>query len=111
MPSELPDMRCPFCGHSLENGASAPAPVNGNCSFAVPSSVLHSWKEIASYVGCGVRTVQRWEHDLGLPVRRAAARERTAVMAFPNEIEAWLRRAPTSVAFSPQSNLTRKGIA
>jgi hypothetical protein len=93
MPSEFPYMRCPFCGRSSENGASEPAPVNGNGSFAVPSPVLHSWKEIASCVGCGVRTVQRWEHNLGLPVRRAAAWERTAVMAFPDEIEAWLRRA------------------
>ena len=111
MPSKLPYMRCPFCGRCSENGASEPAPVNWNGSFAVPSPVLHSWKEIASYVGCGVRTVQRWERDLGLPVRRAAARERTAVMAFPDEIDAWLRRAPTLVVFSPQSNLTRKSVA
>jgi hypothetical protein len=111
MPSNSPYVRCPFCGHSFENGVTEPAPVNGNGSFAVPSPVLHSWKEIASYVGCGVRTVQRWEHDLGLPVRRVAARERTAVIAFANEIEAWLRRAPTSVIFSSQSNVMRKSIA
>ncbi len=31
--------------------------------------VLNSWKEIACYLGRGVRTVQRYERDLGLPVR------------------------------------------
>jgi hypothetical protein len=111
MPSNSTYVRCPLCGRRFENGATEPAPLNGNGSFAVPSPVLHTWKEIASYVGCGIRTVQRWEHDLGLPVRRVAARERTAVMAFPDEIDSWLRRAPTSVVFSPQSNVTRKSIA
>ena len=31
---------------------------------------LNTWKEIATYMGRGVRTVQRWERELGLPVRR-----------------------------------------
>jgi hypothetical protein len=31
---------------------------------------LDSWKEIASYLGRGVRTVQRWECEEGLPVHR-----------------------------------------
>ena len=34
------------------------------------SAVLSSWKDIARYMGKGVRTVQRWERHLGLPVRR-----------------------------------------
>ena len=34
------------------------------------SAVLSSWKDIAKYMGKGVRTVQRWERHLGLPVRR-----------------------------------------
>jgi hypothetical protein len=29
---------------------------------------LNGWKEIAAYVGKGVRTVQRWEKAHGLPV-------------------------------------------
>jgi hypothetical protein len=35
--------------------------------------ILKGWKDIAKYLGCGVRTVQRWE-KLGLPVRRPAHR-------------------------------------
>src|SRR3954463_10845884 len=33
---------------------------------------LDSWKEIAAYLRRGVRTVQRWERDEGLPVHRLA---------------------------------------
>ena len=56
--------------------------------------VLNSWKEIANYVGRGVRTVQRWEADLGMPVRRPRAKSRSAVLAMSDEIDAWLRSAP-----------------
>ncbi|HWR17749.1 MAG TPA: hypothetical protein VN577_23165 [Terriglobales bacterium] len=53
--------------------------------------VLTSWKEIASYMGKGVRTVQRWEQELGLPVRRPGE-DRHIVLAFPAELEQWARR-------------------
>ena len=42
--------------------------------------LLNSWKEIAAYMGRGVRTLQRWERDLALPVRRLG-KERTIVGA------------------------------
>ena len=32
--------------------------------------IFSSWKEIAAFLGRGVRTVQRWETTLGLPIRR-----------------------------------------
>lgn len=54
--------------------------------------VLSSWKEIASYVGRGVRTVQRWEKDLGFPVRRAHGWEHSPVVAHPDEVNEWLRK-------------------
>ena len=54
--------------------------------------VLTSWKEIAAHLGKGVRTVQRWEGTLGLPVRRPqGAASRNIVMATPAELDAWLR--------------------
>jgi hypothetical protein len=53
--------------------------------------VLTSWKEIASYMGKGVRTVQRWEAEMDLPVRRPGA-DRHIVLAFPAELDAWARR-------------------
>ncbi len=55
------------------------------------AAVFTSWKEIAAYRGKGVRTVQRWEHELQLPVRRAD-RSRHIVLAVPEELDAWIRR-------------------
>lgn len=53
-------------------------------------NVLTSWKEIANYFGKGVRTVQRWERCFGLPVRRATGHDQRAVLAIPEELDAWL---------------------
>jgi hypothetical protein len=53
---------------------------------------LNGWKEIGSYLGRVVRTAQRWEAQLGMPVHRPAKRKRTAVVAFPNELDTWLSR-------------------
>ena len=60
--------------------------------------VLNSWKEIADYMGRGVRTVQRYERDLRLPVHRPAGKSRSAVLAFADEIDHWMRRG--SLRFS-----------
>jgi CheY-like chemotaxis protein len=53
--------------------------------------ILKGWKDTANYVGCGVRTVQRWE-KLGLPVRRPTKGLRSAVVAITEEIDAWVKR-------------------
>ena len=50
---------------------------------------LDSWKEIASYLGKSVRTVQRWEEQEGLPVHRLPHSDRSSVFAFPQELDAW----------------------
>jgi hypothetical protein len=50
---------------------------------------LDSWKEIAAYLGRGIRTVQRWERDEGLPVHRLAHAERGSVFADPTELTEW----------------------
>lgn len=56
------------------------------------SDVLSSWKEIAMYLGKGVRTVQRWEYDLGLPVRRPNGSNRNVVLALRSELDQWMER-------------------
>jgi hypothetical protein len=53
--------------------------------------LLNSWKEISCYMGRGVRTVQRWEMNFGMPVHRPAGRSRSAVVAFAHELDSWLR--------------------
>ncbi len=37
--------------------------------------------------------MQRWERDLGLPVRRPHDHLRSPVIAIPAEIDAWLQRS------------------
>ena len=60
----------------------------------VERRILNSWKEIASYLGRGVRTVQRWEANLGLPIHRPSGRDHSAVLAFSNEMDQWLDSRP-----------------
>jgi hypothetical protein len=61
-------------------------------------NILNSWKEIANYLGRGVRTVQRWERDLRLPVHRPKGKDRSAVLAFPEELNSWLQQTPVRSA-------------
>ena len=56
--------------------------------------VLSSWKEIASYLGRGIRTVQRYEQELHLPVRRVTGRTRSSVLALKSDLDVWLNDAP-----------------
>lgn len=68
-----------------------------NLMMTTNDEVLNSWKEVATYMGRGVRTVQRWEQELGLPVRRPRGKSRSAVIAFKRELDQWLHRAPTEL--------------
>lgn len=54
-------------------------------------SRLNGWKEIATHLGKGVRTVQRWEKLYGLPIHRLGDTGEI-VYAFRGEIDEWLRR-------------------
>ena len=74
---------------------SSQVPIADAAGMKMKRRILHSWKEIASYVGRGVRTIQRYEGQFGLPVHRLAGRSRSSVMAFPDEIDGWLSRTPT----------------
>jgi len=56
--------------------------------------LLSSWKEIANYLGKGVRTIQRYETQFGLPVRRPAGKSRSAVIATRLELDAWVAASP-----------------
>lgn len=72
--------------------------------------VLTSWKEIAQYLGKGVRTVQRWEADFALPVRRAQGAQHRAVLAIPEELDYWLLTSAKTLtdvptAWSNETNL------
>jgi Tol biopolymer transport system component len=53
------------------------------------SDRLDSWKEIAAFLGRGIRTVQRWEREEGLPVHRLAHEKRGSIYARQEELAAW----------------------
>jgi Tol biopolymer transport system component len=54
-----------------------------------PDDRLDSWKGIAAHLGRGVRTVQRWEREEGLPVHRLAHDKGGNVYARREELAAW----------------------
>jgi Tol biopolymer transport system component len=71
---------------------------------ASPQDRLGSWKEIATYLGRDVTTVQRWERREGMPVHRHLHQKSGSVYAFRDELDAWLRGrhpASTSVQADP----------
>ncbi len=57
-------------------------------------------------MGRGVRTVQRWERDLKMPVHRIGTGPRSPACAFPAELDAWLRRVSAHKDFSPRQEQT-----
>ncbi len=74
------------------------------------SPILNSWKEVARYLGRGVRTVQRWEKELGLPIRRPWNRPHSAVVAIPAEINTWISDTRHVGAAQPPSSHTASNI-
>lgn len=64
---------------------------------------LCSWKEIAEHLGKTVRTAQRWEKRLQLPIHRPKPGSRL-VWAFPEELDAWIRRGSHRLAQMRQTH-------
>jgi hypothetical protein len=59
--------------------------------------ILNGWKQISNHIDRGVPTAQRWEALLGMPVHRPALKDRSAVVAFSDELESWLSRTSPDV--------------
>jgi len=84
------------------------------------ATILMSWKEIASYLGKGVRTVQRWEYELDLPVRRPDKSAKGVVCALSEELDCWLNsrwsngQAPSRnrmAELESENNVLRKSMS
>jgi hypothetical protein len=60
---------------------------------------LEGWKEIAAHFGKGVRTVQMWEKDHGLPIHREMKR----VWAWADELDEWRARNQVLAATPEES--------
>jgi hypothetical protein len=68
-----------------------PIMMGPNPASASPKT-LTCWKDIAGYFGKAVRTVQRWERELGLPVRRPEGTDhKYAIIAHTRDLDAWMR--------------------
>ena len=61
--------------------------------------ILSGWKQIANHLGKGVRTVQRYERELGLPIRRPAGKSSASVIATAGELDAWVTASPIRAQF------------
>jgi hypothetical protein len=66
--------------------------------------ILNSWKEIATYLGRGVRTVQRWERELRLPVRRIGKGKRSPVYSTAAELNFWMSTVDFARSQRPQTH-------
>jgi hypothetical protein len=75
------------------------------------NDLLSSWKEIASYLDCDVRTAHRWEKEYGLPVHRLGQGSRARVFAYEHELEAWLRRKSDGENEDDSLNFWTKALA
>lgn len=82
-----------------------PPPQNAAPSSGGPTR-LNGWKDIATYLDRGVRTVQRWEKDFGLPVRRLGPGRGEGVFAFTHEIDAWQATSQAAHARRDSQNVS-----
>jgi hypothetical protein len=62
---------------------------------------LESWKEISSYLGRSIKTCQRWEVELGLPIHRLDGTPRARVFAEPAELDAWMTEKLSHIRARP----------
>ena len=79
---DIPDSKPPSFGHGLHDR-------------------LDSWKEIANFLGRGIRTVQRWEREEGLPVHRLGHDKRGTVYAKRDELAAWWESRRVTLTTQP----------
>lgn len=62
------------------------------------TDALSSWKEIAAYLKCSVRSAQRYRRISGLPVSRLGSGPRGRVIAFPKDLDWWLAKRSRKVS-------------
>src|SRR5690349_24041809 len=82
--------------------AEVPRTTPASSSPPDESDRLDSWKEIASYLGREVRTVQGWEKNEALPIHRHQHARQGSVFAFRSELDAWRRARVSTPAEPPQ---------
>ena len=79
----------PDCVYSFSRVSSLILPKSFRLRCCL-SKMLSSWKEIAHFFGKGVRTVQRWEKTLDLPIHRPPGAPSNVVLARTSDLEEWM---------------------
>ncbi len=64
---------------------------NSNRNNLKKENLLSSWKEIAAYLDCDIRTCHRWEKEYGLPIHRLSESSKARVFTTKEELDEWLR--------------------
>lgn len=72
--------------------------------------ILNSWKEIAVFLGRGVRNRSAVGNLGGLPVRRYGTGRRGAVFALEEEITAWLHQREQILTVQERSGTRRSKV-
>src|SRR5215467_14342126 len=70
--------------------------------------ILNGWKEIANYLGKGVRTVQRYEGEMRLPVHRLGGKFNCPVVAKKADLDDWITSGPVRLGPMPKRRLTER---
>ena len=65
--------------------------VDSSPNVSAPRDVLTGWKEVAAFLGRSVRTVQRREKEMSLPMRRLKAKGHSNPYALRSELVAWMK--------------------
>jgi len=85
---------------------AAPEPASGK------ERRLESWGEIASYLRREIRTVQRWEKTLDLPIHRLKVGKNSSVYAYPSELDKWyLEREPKELKDDEPTDISSSSLA
>jgi TolB-like protein/tetratricopeptide (TPR) repeat protein len=70
---------------------------------------IESWGEIAAYLRREIRTVQRWERNLGLPIHRLQVGKQGSVYAYPSELDKWYRDREKRIEVEGESDSPSSG--
>lgn len=62
------------------------------CAQENRGKLLSSWKEIADYLKCDLRTCRRWEETRHLPVHRLEGTPKSRVFAYTDELDGWVKK-------------------
>jgi len=80
-----------------------PGPEHKSPEASLNHDRLNGWKEISNYLGKSVRTAQRWERILAMPIHRIHTARGEIVFGFKQELDRWQSSKEQESAATPQT--------